>query len=251
MMRALHSPSALVLLLIALGCPDGWAAPGAISLSVPNSPVAACDTFTVTVNLAGYTDITEADGYNFRILYDPARFAVVSNSASLHDAAGPTQNWLRFPAQENVSGLFLSDFTQFDPGVVHVSVADLRLAPDPLNPRGTTAAAGFLYELTFTALTPGAGAITVAPAVGDGVLHDPFLNPAGVPSLAGASANVTVTGVRLRIQRTGLNQVTITWPKGVLETTDTLGAPWTPIPGATNSLTVPTASRKFYRAVIP
>ena len=253
-MRILPPPCALVLLLIGLTGPISWAAPGAIRLSVSNSSVAACDTFMVTVSLGGYTDPTEADGYNFRILYDPARFAAVSNSALLHDASGPTENWLRFPAQENVASLSLplTDFTVFDPGAIHVSVADMRLPPDPLNPRGTAAATGFLYEMTFTALAPGVGVITIAPAVGGAVLHDAFLDPAVVPALAEASASVTVTGVRLQIQRAGPNEVTITWPKGMLETTDTLGRPWTPVLGATNSVTVPTAGgQRFYRAVIP
>jgi hypothetical protein len=251
-MRSLSRPFIPVLVLMVLAGRASWAAPGAIHLSVSNSSVPAFDSFTVTVGLDGYTNPTEADGYNFRVLYDPARFAVVTSSATLHDASGPTQNWLRYPAQESVAGLVLDNFTIFDPGVIHVSVADMRLPPDPLNPRGTAAAAGFLYGITFTALTPGVGAITVVPAVGGGVLHDAFLNPAGVPDLAGAAANITVSGVRLRIQRTGTNQVTITWPKGALETTDRLGAAWAPLPTATNSLTVPSVGgTRFYRAVLP
>ena len=230
-----------------------FAAPGTISLSVtPSGSISICDTVTVTVAITGYTDADEVDGYNFRILYDPARFAAISDSATLHDAAGPTQNWLRFPAQENVSGPFLENFTLFDTGVVHVSVVDLRLAPDPLNPRGTAAAAGFLYEVKFTALSAGMGIIAVAPAVGGVILQDVSLTPSSLPNLAGAGASFTITGVRLQIRRTGASQVTITWPKGFLEFTDTLGTGWTRIPGATNSLTVPAASaRRFYRAVTP
>ena len=252
-MRALSSPAALVILLLALGSLRGWTAPGTITLTVSEASVTVSNRFTLSVGISGYTGPVEIDGYNFRILYDPARFAVISDSASLHDAAGPAQNWLRFPAQENVTGPSqLNDWTLFDQGLVHVAVFDLRLAPNPLNPRGTAAEAGFLYELAFTALTPGTGAITVAPAAGNVLLHDAFLNAAGVPALEGTSANVTVTAPRLQIERTGLNQVTITWSEGILETTDRLGAAWAPVLGATNSLTVrAVGGQRFYRAVAP
>jgi len=180
-----------LLCLAVISATGAFAAPGTISTAIsPAGPIAIGATFTVTLSIAGYTDPTEIDGYNFRVTYPAGIFSLVGGSLAMHDNStfGATENWLRKPPQDGVGAgaVPLDDSTLTSAGLVSISVVDLRGS----SIRGTTAGSGFLYSFDLMANAQGTGSITPVAALDGSVLFDVNLSPAGVPAFSGASVTV-------------------------------------------------------------
>jgi hypothetical protein len=174
--------------LLVAGAATAFGAAGTIGTALsPIGPVNLGDTFTVTLNLSGYTDATEIDGYNFHVAYDSTLFSLVGGSLTLNDAAGAGENWLRLAPQDGVgAGSILTDSTVPGSGTLDISVVDLRVA----STRGTTASAGFLYSFDLMTIGLGSGLITPSAGAGGTVLFDTALSSAGIPLFSGGGITV-------------------------------------------------------------
>jgi hypothetical protein len=172
--------------------PDAFGALGIISATfTPVSPVTIGTTVTVTASLAGYSEATEVDGYNFTVTYPAALFNFVGGSFS-HGTTAPglNQQWLAMANQESEAG----GYTPLDvddgsvDGTIVISFNDSGFN---LPERGTVAAAGFLVSFQLQAEAAGSGSITPLSPGGAPVFFDTDLvNLPGNRTFAGAPITV-------------------------------------------------------------
>lgn len=167
------------------------AAPGMIATSLSSmGPVLVGETFTATFRISGYTDMTEIDGFSFKINFPGSIFAYIEGTQNTGDTSGPNQQWLTKPSQD-LGFTLLAIITNDAPDTVTVTMLDVGTS-DPQG--GTVADGGFLVAFDFMATGLGMGKITPGPSVvgagGPEVLFKPDSEPAGVPSFAEESITV-------------------------------------------------------------
>ena len=184
------------------------------STFLPPSPVTIGTTVTVSVNLAGYTEATEIDGYSFNVNYPAALFSFVSGSFSHGTtAAGVSQQWLAKANQEAEPeyGPDPSDDGSLD-GVVSVTFND---GTFNIPERGTVAASGFLVSFQLLAEAAGSGNITPAQtSVGAPVFFDADLNSvAGAPTFVGAPITVVPEPAALALGLGGVLLIFRRWAR--------------------------------------
>lgn len=166
------------------------AAPGTIDTSFSSmSPVLIGETFTATFRISGYNDATEIDGFQFKVNYPSNIFSFVGG-VNFGDAAGPDQQWLTKPTQDD--GFILDATIAPDPGVVTITLLDFGPGDSTTGLQGGTFTPnGFLLAFNLMATGIGTGDITLT-QFGGQVLFDTDLMPAGKPELMGASMTVVV-----------------------------------------------------------
>jgi len=176
----------IVSLLMLLAAPAAFAGPGIISATASagtRAPIRIGDQITVTLQIDGYTDAVEIDGFNLVVNYDTNLFSFVSGSLSLGDVTGPDQQWLSKPNQEDAAaGFHFTPFVNTAPGQLLLSAVDLGFNEPET---GTLADSGFLASFKLQAIGEGTAKIDLAPFAGGTVLFNTSLGPAGVPLLLG------------------------------------------------------------------
>jgi len=169
-----------------LVAPEMFAAPGIISATASagaKAPIRIGEQITVTLQIDGYTDPAEIDGFNIVVNYDTNLLSFVGGSLNLGDATGPDQQWLSKPNQEDASaGFRLTPFVNTSPGKLFLSVVDLGFN-EPES--GTLADSGFLASFKLQAIGEGTAKIELEPFAGGTILFSSSLSRAGVPLLLG------------------------------------------------------------------
>lgn len=162
------------------------ATPGMITTSLSSmGPVLVGQTVTATFRISGYTDAAEIDGFTFKVSFPGSIFMYVGGVNEGDTTAGPDQQWLRKPNQEE--GIVLNTILDSEPGMVTVTALDsLSSGPEE---KGTVAESGFLVAFNLLTTGIGTGDITLSPSDGQVLLGVEYV-PAGVPTLAGASFEV-------------------------------------------------------------
>jgi|GEM_PF-3716164 len=165
------------------------AALGLIStVAVPPGPMTVGTTFTVSLSISGYTEVTEIDGYQFQIAYPSALFSFQGLFDHGTSTVGPNQQWLSMPNQEtDVTYAPGATDDGSVAGIVVINFADLGFTAVE---GGTNSPAGFLVSFSMRAEAPGTGSITPSAPAGGTVFFDVDLNPAGAPLFAGTSVTV-------------------------------------------------------------
>lgn len=188
MNKTILATTAAVLLM---GARLSHAALGTITtVASPPGPLNVNDFFTVSLTIAGYTEATEIDGYQFKVTYPSALFSFVGSFDHGTTSLGINQQWLAMPQQET-DGSYTP--TPGDngtvPGTVTIELADLGFTAVE---RGTNSAAGFLVSFQMQAIAQGTGSFTPAnTSPGSTVFFDVDFNPiAGSPAFVGASVTV-------------------------------------------------------------
>ena len=181
-------------LALALGAvASALAAPGMITTSLSSmGPVLVGETVTATFRISGYTDVTEIDGFTFKVSFPGSIFMYIGG-VEAGTEAGPDQQWLSKPAQDDGFMLTIpnpADDPGFEPGMVPITAFDFGSGDIFTGDKsGTLAESGFLVSFNLLTKGMGEGNITLSP-VGGEVLLGLDLVPAGVPTLVGA--NITV-----------------------------------------------------------